>query len=62
MTRRRKPGEVLWAVYRQNLDGSEPRYYLSNAPPDAALETLAYRGQWLSGQTSRVKRRRLSVR
>ena len=29
VTRRRKPGEVLWAVYRQNLDGSEPRYYLS---------------------------------
>ena len=41
VTRRRKPGEVLWAVYRQNLDGSEPRYYLSNAPPDASLETLA---------------------
>ena len=33
VTRRRKPGEVLWAVYRQNRDGSEPRYYLSNAPP-----------------------------
>ena len=44
VTRRRKPGEVLWAVYRQNLDGSEPRYYLSNAPPDASLETLAYVG------------------
>ena len=44
VTRRRKPGEVLWAVYRQNRDGSEPRYYLSNAPPDASLETLAYVG------------------
>ena len=44
VTRRRKPGEVLWAVYRQNRDGSEPRYYLSNAPPDAALETWAYVG------------------
>ena len=45
VTRRRKPGEVLWAVYRQNLDGSEPRYYLSNAPPDdIPLETLAYVG------------------
>ena len=44
VTRRRKPGEVLWVVYRQNLDGSEPRYYLSNAPPDASLETLAYVG------------------
>ena len=44
VTRRRKPGEVLWAVYRQNLDGSEPRYYLSNAPEDIPLETLAYVG------------------
>ena len=31
-TSRRKPGEIHWAVYRRNLDGSEPRYYLSNAP------------------------------
>ena len=44
VTRRRKPGEVLWAVYRQNRDGSEPRYYLSNAPEDTPLETLAYVG------------------
>ena len=44
VTRRRQPGEVRWAVYRQNRDGSEPRYYLSNAPPDASLETLAYVG------------------
>ena len=42
--RRRKPGEVLWAIYRQNRDGSEPRYYLSNAPEDTPLETLAYVG------------------
>ncbi len=41
VTRRRQPGEVRWAVYRQNRDGSEPRYSLSNAPPDASLETLA---------------------
>ena len=41
VTRRRKPGEILWAVYRRNLDGSEPRYYLSNAPEDTPLETLA---------------------
>ncbi len=34
-TRRRKPGEELWAVWRRNLDGSEPRYYLSNALPRA---------------------------
>ena len=27
--------ERLWAVYRQNLDGSQPRYYFSfNAPED----------------------------
>jgi SRSO17 transposase len=40
-TRNREPGGVLWAVYRQNLDGSEPRYYFSNAPEDTPLETLA---------------------
>ena len=44
VTRMRKPGEVVWAVYRRNLDGSEPRYYLSNAPEDTPLETLAYVG------------------
>ena len=43
-TRRRKPGEELWAVWRRNLDGSEPRYYLSNAAEDTMLETLAYVG------------------
>ena len=40
-TSKRKPGEVHWAVYRRNLDGSEPRYYLSNAPGDTPLGTLA---------------------
>ena len=39
-----QPGEIHWAVYRRNLDGSEPRYYLSNAPEDTPLETLAYVG------------------
>ncbi len=43
-TSRRKPGEIHWAIYRRNLDGSEPRYYLSNAPEDTPLETLAYVG------------------
>ena len=43
-TSRRKPGEIHWAIYRRNLDGSEPRYYLSNAPGDTPLETLAYVG------------------
>ena len=40
-TSRRKPGEIHWAVYRRNLDGSEPRYYLSNASEDTPLDTLA---------------------
>ena len=39
--KRRKPGEEVWAVCRRNLDGSEPRYYLSNATEDTPLETLA---------------------
>ena len=43
-TRTRKPGGVAWAIYRQNLDGSEPRYYLSNASLDTPLETLAHVG------------------
>ena len=43
-TSRRRPGDIHWAVYRRNLDGSEPRYYLSNAPEDTPLETLAYVG------------------
>ena len=44
VTRNRRPGEEAWAVYCRNLDGSEPRYYLSNAPEDTPLETLAYVG------------------
>ena len=44
VTRRRKPGEELWAIFPWNLDGSEPRYYLSNAPEDTILDTLAYVG------------------
>ncbi len=43
-TSRRKPGEIHWAIYRRNLDGSETRYYLSNDPEDTPLETLAYVG------------------
>ena len=31
-TRKGKPGEEVWAIWRRNLDGSEPHYYLSNAP------------------------------
>ena len=44
VTRKGKPGEEIWALYRRNLDGSEPRYYLSNAPEDTTLEQLAYVG------------------
>ena len=44
VTKRPKPGEVVWAIWRCNLDGSEPRYYLSNAPEGTPLETLAYVG------------------
>ena len=40
-TSKRKPGEIHWDIYRRNLDGSEPRYYLSNAPEDTPLETPA---------------------
>ena len=45
VTRRRKPGEMVWAAYRRNLDGSEPRYYLSNAPEDTPLEDPGIRGR-----------------
>lgn len=41
-TKESKPGAELWVVYRQNLDGLEPRYYFSNAPPDTPLPTLAW--------------------
>ena len=41
-TLNRKPGGAVWAIHRQNLDGSEPHYYLSDAPEDTPLETLAY--------------------
>ena len=44
VTRKGKPGEEIWALYRRNLDGSEPRYYLSNAPEGTTLEKLAYVG------------------
>ena len=43
-TSKRKPGEIHWAIYRRNRDGSEPRYHLSNALEDTSLETLVYVG------------------
>lgn len=41
-TRNSQPGEVLWLVYRENRDGSEPRYYFANAAADTPLGTLAW--------------------
>ena len=35
------PGRACWLLLRRNLDGSEARYYLSNAPEDTPLLTLA---------------------
>ena len=37
-----KPGAVLWLVYRENLDGSEPRSFFSNAPAETERSTLAW--------------------
>ena len=41
VTARRRPGPEVWLLCRQNLDGSEQRHYLSNAPAETPLETLA---------------------
>lgn len=35
------PGRACWLLLRHNLDGTEPRYYLSNASEDTPLLTLA---------------------
>jgi SRSO17 transposase len=35
------PGSGAWLVYRRNLDGSEARYYVSNAPEETAWQVLA---------------------
>ena len=35
------PGRACWLLLRRNLDGSEARSYLSNAPQDTPLLTLA---------------------
>ena len=35
------PGRACWLVLRRDLDGTEPKYYLSNAPADTPLATLA---------------------
>ena len=38
------PGRACWLVARRNLDGSELKFYLSNAPADTPLATLGYVG------------------
>jgi SRSO17 transposase len=35
------PGRACWLVLRRNVDGSEAKYYLSNAPTDTPLRRLA---------------------
>jgi SRSO17 transposase len=35
------PGRSCWLLLRRNLDGTEPRYYLSNAPADTPLLMMA---------------------
>ena len=40
-SRDRQPGEELWLIHRQNLDGTEARFYFSNAPSDTPPATLA---------------------
>jgi SRSO17 transposase len=38
------PGRECWLVLRRNPDGSEPKYYLSNAPADTPLLILGQVG------------------
>jgi SRSO17 transposase len=40
-TRDRTPGEELWLIHKQNVDGTEPRAFFSNAPAEEPLERLA---------------------
>jgi SRSO17 transposase len=43
-TRDRVPGEELWLIHKQNLDGTEARCFFSNAPaaePEATLARVA---------------------
>jgi len=40
-SRDRKPGAELWLLYKENLDGTEPRTFFSNAPADTPLSELA---------------------
>jgi SRSO17 transposase len=41
-SRDQEPGDPIGVVYRKNLDGSEARYYFTNAPQDTPAQTKAY--------------------
>jgi len=36
-----EPGAELWLIHKENLDGSEPRAFFSNAPVETPVEVLA---------------------
>jgi SRSO17 transposase len=36
-----EPGAELWLIHKENLDGSEPRAFFSNAPVERPVEVLA---------------------
>lgn len=40
-SRDKKPEAELWLLHEENLDGSEPRYFYSNAPGAVRLAVLA---------------------
>lgn len=40
-TRDNTPGKLTWLIHRKNLDGTEARYYFSNASENASRTTLA---------------------
>jgi SRSO17 transposase len=40
------PGRLGWALWRRNLDGSELKHYLSNAPAETPLTRLAVVASW----------------
>lgn len=40
-SREKVPGVEVWLVHKKNLDGTEPRYYFSNAPEDTSKHELA---------------------
>lgn len=40
-SRNHVPGEIIWLVHRKNLDGTEPRYFFSNAPDGTPEQELA---------------------